>query len=246
MKSEHEARVRDAMSAEDSKRRDQEERVLASVIVWEEKLGTSEWESMSAQMSLPIPMISSERYKRLIDLGRWLLAKDWPPRMPKVAQAFTNHRRVISDLLKFFGQGGVEFDENRDRWVVQREYKRIGSWDPPEYDRRFRTFQMDRGVFWWLTIELTRSANWVIRAVVEEVDEYYRFDSGVLLMRMTDGLLTDLYSRVEYENAKWGGGDPYLGLEIGRELISDIVGPVGAADEPTHEELLEIWDRPSD
>src|SRR5690625_785586 len=100
-----------------------------------------------------------------------------------VREAFQQFRKALSAITTHVIENFER--EGEQLWELDRKYKKI-PWNPKLYDELLTEFQLECVIVWCLTIELTKAANLVIRAVREELDWFYRFDAGVLLGEYCD------------------------------------------------------------
>ncbi|MFF9427053.1 HNH endonuclease signature motif containing protein [Streptomyces sp. NPDC014746] len=196
MKASHERIVTESLGADEEAQRELSERMAALLLVWEQKMHLDEWENVTARLNHPIPNLSDLAYSRMIDAGAWLLKMRWPKQFPLAERAFRNLHHVMADLLNHL-QNCME-SENEFIWQLRRNYKKI-DWDPAAYETLFAEFQRERFLLYVLAIEATKAINWVIAEATGEVDEFYRFDQGLILMRDGDGLFKTWMMRLEYE-----------------------------------------------
>lgn len=215
MRFNHESAMSATRSTADEARRRISERIAASVKVWEDKMLVEEWQNLTFQLNYPIPHLRDRFRSAMLDTSEWLLAKDWPAEFPAVREAFDRFREVLrattAHVLDTFHRDG-------EQWELDREYKRI-PWNPALYDKLTAKFQLECVLTWCLTIELTKAANLVVRAVREEIEEFYRFDEGVLLAQDGDAILNMKIVRLEYEDHEWGEKLSVIDLGQWRAMI---------------------------
>lgn len=216
MRVRHEAAMRATRSTAEEARRRVSERVAASVKAWEDKMLVEEWQSLTFNLNYPIPHLQDRFRSAMLETSEWLLAKDWPAEFPAVRETFNRFREALNAItthvLETFHPDGEQ------RWELDREYKRIG-WDPELYEELAAKFQLECAMTWCLTIELTKAANLIIRAVREEIEPFYRFDEGVLLVRDGDGIISMQIARLEYKNHEWGEKLPVIDSKQWRAMI---------------------------
>ncbi len=196
MKASHEKLVTESLGAEEESQRELSERMIALLLLWEQKMQLEEWETITAQLNEPLPVLADTSYTKLIEAGAWLLKMRWPNRFPRTVLAFRNLHHVMTDLLNHL-QKCME-SKNEFFWQIRRSYKDIG-WDPDAYKILFAEFQNERFLLYVLVIEATKAINWVIIEAADEVDKFYRFDQGLILMRDGDGVFKSWMMRIEYE-----------------------------------------------
>lgn len=217
MRVNHESAMSATRSTADEARRQLSERVAASVKVWEDKMLVEEWQRLTSFLNSPVPQLPDKHRSAMLDTSEWLLAKDWPEEFPAVHDAFKRFREVLKaitdHLLNTFERDGERM------WELIREYKRISSWNPQLYKELMEKFQLEYVLTCCLTIELTKAANLVVRAVREEIEPFYRFDEGVFLARDGDGIFSSKIVRLEYEDHEWGAKFPVIDLWKWRALI---------------------------
>ncbi|MEV7322827.1 HNH endonuclease signature motif containing protein [Streptomyces sp. NPDC093970] len=215
MKASHEQLVTERLGAGEESQRELSERMAALLLVWEQKMHLDQWESVTAQLN---PDLADVGYTQMIDAGAWLLKMRWPKQFPRTGQAFRNLHHVMTDLLNHL-QSCME-TKNEFFWKLRRNYKRIG-WDPEAYKALFAEFQSERFSIYVLVIEVTKAINWVIAEAACEVDEFYRFDQGLILMQDGDGVFNTWMMRLEYEPDEVAGENP--APHPGREPIIDFL-----------------------
>ncbi|GHE84688.1 hypothetical protein GCM10018772_04650 [Streptomyces fumanus] len=205
MKASHERLVTESLGTGEESQREVSERMAALLLVWEQKMKLDQWELVTARLNQPIPILDDASYSQMIAAGAWLLKMRWPNRFPRTEQAFRNLHHVTADLLNHL-QNCME-SRNEDAWRLRREYKNIG-WDPDAYKILFAEFQVERFYLYVLVIEATKAINWVITEAANEVDMFYRFDQGLVLMRDGDGIFKTWMLRLEYESDELAGENP--------------------------------------
>lgn len=216
MRAEHELAMRATESRDDEARRQISERLAASIQVWEGKMLIRDWQSLTYCLNYPVPLLPDRFRSAFLETNEWLLAKDWPTEFPILREAFGRFRDVLAAItehvLETFDRDGNE------RWELERKYKRI-DWNPELYRELSAEYQLQCAMTWCLTIELTKAANLIIRAVREEITKLYRFDEGVLLARDGDGIINMHIVRLEYEKHEWGDPFPVIDREAWRSII---------------------------
>lgn len=202
MRNDHEALMHARESLADEHRRVLIERMAARIQVWEQKIGVADWQNLTWMLNYPTPYIRTAQRARLFDTGEWLLAQDWPAEFPRVGEAFQRFRQVLRVLVEHIATD-FELKPDTDRWELDRSHKRI-PWNPPLYAELIERYRLNCMITWFLTVELTRAANWIIKAVRTDLDPLYRFDAGMILMREGDGIIQNQILRVEYQSREWG------------------------------------------
>jgi hypothetical protein len=217
MRSSHESAMQKTETAEAHAHRELSERMAAAIQVWETKIGIEHWQGLTGGLNYPTPILHEDPRDRLFQTGAWLLAKDWPDQFPRIREAFLRFADVLHLMLEHVSKN-FEPDEGRSSWELEQTHKRI-PWDPPLYEQLIAKYRLECAVTWFLTVELTRSANWIIAAIRSELDPLYRFDEGVLLMREGDLLIRNQIIRVEYTKHRWGEEFPALDLASIKDQI---------------------------
>lgn len=216
MRRNHESAMSATRSAAEEARRRILERVTASVEVWENKMLLDDWTSLTAGFNSPTPLVEGRIQMAMLDTSIWLLKRDWPAEFPAVREAF--HR--LGEVLRAINahvHDSFEWDD-AGVWRLERKHKQNPQ-TPEAYDKLATEFQMGCAMTWCLTIELSKAANLVIRAVREEIEPLYRFDEGVLLAQDGESILDMRVVRLEYEDYQWGNQFRAIDLEQWRALI---------------------------
>ena len=206
----------------------EDELLAARISLWEQKADLQEWQSFTAALNAPIPLLRTDKQEDLFALGSWLLAMRWPERYPRMKAAFENYQTNLAVLLEHFMREGEPLGSS---FAISREYKRI-PWNPELYDELMEKFNLNCEVAWWLAIELTRSVNLIISAVTSEFDPLYRFSEGLVLMSDGDGLFVRSVSRVTYERFDWAEV-PY------RRSREDVIAAISVAKSEDGE--VDLW-----
>ncbi|MFG3097228.1 HNH endonuclease [Streptomyces sp. NPDC048202] len=212
MKLTHERRVTERLGQDGESRRELSERMAALLFVWDQKMPLETWERITSELNQPIPRLPDSQYTRLVEVGSWLLRMRWPDSFPRTVRAFRNLHHVFGDLLNHLQKCMVW--EHDLWWMLRRRYKDIG-WNPGAYKGLFAEFQTERFTLYVLAIEATKAINWVIAEAANEVDRFYRFDQGLVLMGDGDGVFKSFVVRLEYDSEEVGGDspEPYPGIE---------------------------------
>lgn len=199
MRQNHETAMRATRSRTDEKLLLLAEHVTSSVQMWEEKMMIARWESLTWDLNSGTPSIFENFRSAMFNTRDWLLVKDWPADFPKVHEAFAHFTYVLDAVVAHIRQ---TFRRDADEvWRVERKHKQY--WDSLQYENWMYEFRLRSMYMWCLTIELTRAANLVVRAVREDLDPFYRFDEGVLVASDGDGLNMRKV-RHEYAGHVWG------------------------------------------
>ncbi|MFF1563788.1 HNH endonuclease signature motif containing protein [Streptomyces sp. NPDC058293] len=220
MKTSHEGLVTESLGAGEESQRELSERMAALLLVWEQKMHLDQWEGVTARLNQPIPDLADLSYSRMVDAGAWLLKMRWPKQFPRTEQAFRNLHHVMTDLLNHL-QNCME-SKNELFWQLRRNYKEI-DWDPEAYKTLFSEFQNERFLIYVLVIEATKAINWVIDEAAREVDKFYRFDQGLILMRDGDGVFKTWMMRLEYEADEVADENPvpYPGKDAIHDFLNE-------------------------
>ncbi|MDX2707335.1 hypothetical protein PV350_31445 [Streptomyces sp. PA03-6a] len=217
----HEERVARSLGPDGLRKREIEERMVALVLLWEQKIDLDSWHIISGQLNMPIPVMATTHSRLLNETAIWLFTKKWPKAFPQTVDAFRNLDTALGDLIAHFNLCMEPRNENR--WDLERPYKRLQRWDSAEYDRLFTITQQHRFVLYSLVIEITKALNYVIDCVIEEVDPLYRFDTGAVLMRQGDGIIQADLLRVEYTPTEIEQGYLYPGVDSIVEQVRNMI-----------------------
>ncbi|MFF2424928.1 hypothetical protein [Streptomyces mirabilis] len=221
IKRQHEARIAQSIGPSAMQRRVIEERMTARVLLWEQKVDLDNWVATSGQLNMPVPVLTQERYNLLHSASIWLFEKKWPRAFPKIVGAFHNLDTAFGDLTSHVSQTMAPRTE--DLWEFDRVYKHLHRWDPSEYDRLFKITQEEKFTLYGLVIETTKALNYLIDCIIEELDSFYRFDTGVVLMRQGDGLIQADLHRTEYSEGDAESGHLFPGIDAIRRQVAEMI-----------------------
>lgn len=220
MKSEHEAAWAAKKSASDKRFEEVELRTIALIEKWSVDASLQEWEGVTWRLNSPVPRLKREYVDSLGEQARWLLGRTWPPAYPLTARAFDNYRVVLTDLVGYV-QSNMDYPRSRDDVL---EFPRPWNWvgfDHAQFETARAKFQSDVDMLSELSLELTKAANFACDAVREELDPLFRFDDGVLIHRLGDGIFSDVSTREEYSPEERLNTRPYCGLKVLKERVRD-------------------------
>ncbi|SMX75736.1 hypothetical protein BLIN101_01300 [Brevibacterium linens] len=240
MRHEHEAAMSDARSAAEEARRQILERITASVEVWENKMLLGDWaSSLTYGFNSPTPVVEERIRAAMFDTSKWLLERDWPSEFSAVREAFDRLGEVLRAINAHVNES-FEWSERRI-WQLKRNHK-LNPRTREVYEKLAAEFQLNCTLTWCLTIELSKAANLVIRAVREEIDPFYRFDEGVLLTTDVESIFDTRLVRLEYRDHHWGSQFPAIDLDQWRAMINAEVEKreLGRPDNVNPYEMLAI------
>nr|WP_157436533.1 hypothetical protein [Actinospica robiniae] len=219
MKATHEEAVDSTLGEAGKKRRELCERTAVSVAIWEKKLGLDDWHELSYSLNTPRPTIARDRFEQLQRLCEWLLAKRWDKGFPALVIAFENHRLAMADLSSMLSGSMKSWGE--DSLMMHRETVNL-EWDEDKYERLSRVEDVRAAIIFSLVVEATRSVNFVIDAIIEDLDPYYRFDEGLCLMFRGDGFTFEKY-RLGYSSHRLERGLLYPGMPYIESVVDELV-----------------------
>jgi hypothetical protein len=197
MKASHEAWVRDRLSVGEAEILRSQILVAAEVQRVEDLL-FQRAEAIYWTLNQAIPSLADDDFSRIVQVGRLLLAKDWPDGLPRLRESAERLRTIIA-LLGEHVHDAYEPETGVLRLV--RSENRLDRWDPPLYERLFRTTQINMVRSWWIADALVRELNNWVKAVRADVDSTYRFAEGLLLAPIGDGIVVPVrHTRLEYRS----------------------------------------------
>ncbi|WP_125777883.1 HNH endonuclease [Antribacter gilvus] len=198
LKADHEKWVRESLTLDDANRLETQI-LLAADVQRIDRLLFADWPTAYWQLSYPIPFLHQARYDAITQVGRFLLAKDWPSAYPAMAIAADRLRRVIAILAEHI-VSAFEPQEPSGQLKLIRSEKRLNRWDSIVYNELFHQTQLNMVTSWWLADALTCELNQWIRVVRDELDAHYRFAEGLILVPIGDGVIEPVaHSRLEYD-----------------------------------------------
>lgn len=182
LKRDHEHRVRDALGF-DATAQLNEERWARLVDDFVERIEWERWRYLTANLMDPAgPAIRTCDRERLSDLRDWLVTRVWPKGHDSLRQLMQGSGQVVNDLLLILDRDCEDGPDRGESIRLRRNYKDLGRWDPPEYKRLLDDYVHKMGLINDLVLELTRFSNAICDAVRNEIDPYFRFDEGALIV----------------------------------------------------------------
>lgn len=212
MKQEHEAWVRDSLSLDQARQRD-DETYMTYIDKWEELLDLNNWNSWSSLvLGGGQPGLSTAQDSKLNEIRSWLLGRIWPGRYLELEAAIINFRHVLEDFYTVFHEH-AELRGRGDDVLKTRKFYKIREWDTVRYNKLAAEYDYHVDLVQDLLLELTRATNYVCDKVREFIMPGYRLAAGAVLV--TSGPHMDFKYhtyRVEYRGEE-RTLRPYPGLE---------------------------------
>lgn len=201
MKSAHEKWVRENLSLDAQKQKD-EEKYAEIIEQWAFRAGLNDWIQWTEGLFYADqPRLGKDVFEALRALNVWLHGRVWPGRYPALESAFENFRAVLNDLLLVFKSHAQETPDNL---LTDKFYKLpVTKWDEERYRSLHRDYVFHVKLVEDLGLELTRAANLVCDDVRDHIFSGFRRQEGVCLVRSGPYLdLTVRTTRVEYTKAE--------------------------------------------
>jgi hypothetical protein len=132
---------------------------------------------------------------------------------------------VLADLLRVFSEH-AEPDRMNDGMLATDRFYKIVRWDPPVYDDLLERYELHVAVVERLAFLATQYSNLIAEWVRSNLDSAYRFEQGVLTVRIADGLRWSVH-RPEFRPGSLTAQARYEGVEAveaaveKREGVSD-------------------------
>jgi len=157
------------------------------------------------------PRISIEHYNNLTTLIQYIISRIWYSRYTELEKAILNFKNVLNDLLNVFNQYSEKNKYTEEIWT--RKFYQIDEWNPERYKNLHESYIYHINLVQDLTLELTRSANYIFDKVRKNLLSSFRIKEGVLLVEV--GPFEDFSwrtHRVEYRDTE-KTDKPYPGLK---------------------------------
>lgn len=210
MKSDHERWVKNCLTGHDLKEQRDKEICAFFIEKWLKLAHINDWENWTSPL---FELVKPELWVNVNDdffsLREWLLKRNWPERYPELRDSFENFRRVLEDLQNTFHR----HSEKGEKAFHIRLFYEIDEWNPPKWETGYKKFVFHITLIQDLTLELTRSANYICDRVRQYMDHSFRLEVGKIMVR-TAGMWPDLwrYNCDEYEGRE-RISIPYPGLK---------------------------------
>ncbi len=179
-KSEHEGRVRAALTPADMDLLRDRQAIASIVQEWMRLAEIDNWLAWTSFMlGANGPALRAEQEAELQFAVTWILNRVWPQGFPSLRAALENFGRILNDTLLQFNK----HSERRGNDLHTTRFYQIGEWDPERYDELAEQYEEHCDFVRDLTLELTRSANLVCDSVRRSLDPSFRVTEGVLLVQ---------------------------------------------------------------
>lgn len=178
IKSDHESWVRQTHSGFDEGKQIDNEIYAEYLDEWADLISLDNWTDWSsAILSHDQPHMGSTHDASLEHLRTYLLSRYWPGRYQGLEKAFKNFWIVLKDFHELFREH-AEPEGPEGQVLRTKKFYRINRWDPEEYKRLSKMYNVHVGLVQNLMVELTRSANYLIKEVRNTIDPSYRIKEG--------------------------------------------------------------------
>lgn len=210
MKADHEEWVRNKLSIDTAKQRD-DEYYAGLIDQWGKLANLDSWRDWSSwvlgggQPSIPISVDEN-----ISELREWLLTRVWPQRYIDLEISFHNFRSVAADFQNCFRKYAKK---RGDKFLETEKFYHIKMWDPDLYEKLLDRFNHHVDLIQDLMLELTRAANLICDLIRQYVLARYRIVEGRLLVE--SGPTMDLTYKqyiVQYSSEERKVQHPYPGL----------------------------------
>jgi hypothetical protein len=216
IKSDHETRVREAMSPKDELRAKQELIYASFITAWLEKAQIDSWETWTSWQLAVRPHGPKELLPRLNDLLEWLFNRPWPGMYPELEVAFENFRRVLEHFVMVVGHSA---DPEEEDYHIDMFYKKELV-EQHVYDSRLEAWEWIVDLVHDLVAELTRAGELVIERVRLLIDPLFRIQEGLLTIQRQGAGFYFLTYKPRYSNEEASLKYPYPGLRKFIEIRS--------------------------
>jgi hypothetical protein len=181
-KNAHENWVKQALNMNVTKQ--QEDEVYASYV--DEILALLDVENYNAWTSYLLsgdqPRLDVEQYERLRKLLHYIISRVWYKRYPELESAIFNLKNVLNDLLKVFDEYAERV--RNDEVLLTRKFYKIDRWDEELYHSLHKKYMYHVDLVLDMTMELTRSVNYIFEKVRKCLFPSFRIKEGLLLIQM--------------------------------------------------------------
>ncbi|MCX6173889.1 MAG: hypothetical protein NTZ27_03945 [Ignavibacteriales bacterium] len=210
MKNEHEKWVKEKLSYDEQKQRDDE--IYASYLESFNKLVNADnWNGWTSFIISSSSEMTKEHYNNLKELRNYLLNRVWPNRYTELEDAFLNFRLILNDFLLVFDKHMTT--EKSDDWCVTERFYHIREYDKERYDMLLKKFNFHEALIDDFVCELTKACNYIYELVRKYLLKSYRIKEGVLLITQGPTIEgKDITYRLEYDEVE-RKTLPYKGLQ---------------------------------
>jgi hypothetical protein len=197
-----------------------EEQWAALIDRLNERMGWDSWtEDLSELFDPNLYRIKYEVTDRLDEASRWIIGRAWPGGHERLRRAIETVPPVFYDLHGTFAQHSEP--SRREGYSRIPRFYNMREWNPEAFERRHKEYDDYMALVQDLALELTRYGNYIAALVREEIDPYFRFEEGLLLIVVGP---TESLSYVtigpQFSDSELSGGQPYQNPEQFREVRS--------------------------
>jgi hypothetical protein len=161
------------------------------------------------------PWVKREFIDRLSHANEWTFGRIWPEGHEKLKSAIDAFGQLLADWTHQFGKHmeSPGPDSPFHLYVTTERFYHIADWDPTRYDRLVNEYEYHVRFLADLALEATRYGNYIIRLVRDEIDPSFRFNEGLLLLKISAGIFQYQLIRPEFGPSDFNNGEPYRDLE---------------------------------
>ncbi len=214
IKKEHEKWVQSQLTSDDKEKLKVDLIYTTYIDEWVKLCDLDNWHNWTSWlMSADGPSIYVETLNSLEKLKIYLFTRIWPNEYIELENAFTNFMKVLEDLLNQFSKHRIE----RNDMFYTEKFHKLQWHEQSIYDKLFNEYMFHFYLVQDLTVELTRSANYICSLIRKYIDYKFRLEEGYLYFE--SGPFMDMSFkkyRVSYSNDNIKQG-LYNGLESFKE-----------------------------
>ncbi|WP_406739860.1 HNH endonuclease [Streptomyces atratus] len=212
MKSDHEAFWASRKTVADKRFEEVEVRTAALVETWCTQADLQHWESFTWKLNAPVARFKHSEVDALYEQAKWVLARVWPDAYPRLRCAFANYGVTLKDLVNHIRMH-MNTPPGRSGYVeVPRPWNHATNGEV-DFVKAQQDFNFAVDVLCEISLKLTKAANCICDTVRSELDPLFRFDEGVLIHRVGDGVFSDNSSREEYTPEQRNSNQLYPGID---------------------------------
>ena len=185
-----------------------------------EIIGWNNWmDDMSGLFDPNVYRIKFAVLDRISATCQWIIGRSWPTGHDRLRSAIETLPMVFYDFHRTFAVHSEP--AHLPDYLTISKFFHLREWDPELWEKRHNEYEEHVELIEDLMLELTRYGNLIAKLVREEIDSFFRFEEGLLLVVVgpTEALEYVTFGP-QFSDAELEGGEPYQNPDQFRKIRS--------------------------